>query len=336
MAEGEGTSFENPTFETSAWDDDDYGDETTPFFPKSASTPAFGQYQTHVQEEIEMKTMQQTGGPATSYVETRFGAQTSSERAWLAAKDLFRKMSSSELEVSYNTKGRLQVKMFGAGKKTYNLMTTEKGTGREQINKSLPKEIQNALGETKYEVQREDFKKMMDKKTKETEKENENLKALEESDDPPQGEIGKSKAKIRILQIEKESLKSEYNLADLKSSGAPQREIEKQQAQVRNFASDFTKARGDYNRRYPSDKYVSNVREEIEEVPDDEEPEIFDERQRIKSIIKQNEALRSRIAAEEYISENQEKTLEVRNAAKKRLEKIKQLLKKTRKKKRSF
>ena len=81
---------------------------------------------------------------------------------------------------------------------------------------------------------------------------------------------------------------------------------------------------------------MSNVKEEFEEVPDDEEPEIFDERQRIKSIIKQNEALRSRIAADEYISENQEKTLEVRNAAKKRLEKIKQLLKKTRKKKRSF
>ena len=217
MAEGEGPSFENPTFETSAWDNDDYGDETTPFFPKGASTPAFGQYQTHVQEEIEMKTMQQAGGPATSYVETSFGAQ-SSERAWLAAKDLFPKMSSSELEVSYNTKGRLQIKMFGAGKKTYNLMTTEKGTGREQINKSLPKEIQNALGETKYEVQREDFKKMMDKKTQEIEKENENLKALEESDDPPQSEICKSKAKIRVLQIEKESLKSEYNLADLKTS----------------------------------------------------------------------------------------------------------------------
>ena len=109
------------------------------------------QYQTHVQEEIEMKTMQheKAGEPDTSYVETSFSAPKSSERAWVAAKDLFPKMSSSELEVSYNTKGRLQVKMFGAGKKTYNLMTTEKSTGREQINKSLPKEIQNALGETK-------------------------------------------------------------------------------------------------------------------------------------------------------------------------------------------
>ena len=195
MAEGEGPSFENPTFEDT-WGEDDYGDETTPFFPNGASTPAFGQYQTRVQEEIEMKEMQQAGGPDTSYVETSFGAQTSSEWAWVAAKDLFPKMSSSKLEVSYNTKGRLQVKIFGVGKKTYNLMTTERSTGREQINKSLPKETQNALGETKYEIRREDLKKMMDKKTQEIEKENENLKALEESDEPSQSEIDKSKANI--------------------------------------------------------------------------------------------------------------------------------------------
>ena len=140
MAEGEGTSFENPTFED-PWVEDDYGDETTPFIPNGASTPAFDQYQTRVQEEIEMKEMQQARGPDMSYVEPIFGAQTSSERAWVAAKDLFPKMSSGELEVSYNTTGKLQVKMFGAGKKTYSLMTTERSTGREKINKSLPKEI---------------------------------------------------------------------------------------------------------------------------------------------------------------------------------------------------
>ena len=132
-------------------------------------------------------------------------------------------------------------------------------------------------------------------------------------------------------------MKSEYNLADLRISGAPQKEIEKQQAEVRNFASDFAKARGDYNIRYPSERFVSNTRPQFEEVPDDKEPEIFDERQRIKSIIKQNEALRSRINADKHISENQEKTTEVRQAAKKKnWKKMKQLMKKTRKKKRSF
>ena len=93
-------------------------------------------------------------------------------------------------------------------------------------------------------MQREDFKKMMDERTQEIEKENKNLKALEESDDPPQSKIDKIKAKIRVLQIEKESLKSEYTLADLRNSGTSQKEIEKQQTQVRTFASDFTMARG--------------------------------------------------------------------------------------------
>ena len=39
----------------------------------------------------------------------------------------------------------------------------------------------------------------MDEKTQEIEKENQNLKVLEESDDAPQSEIDKSRAKIRLL-----------------------------------------------------------------------------------------------------------------------------------------
>ena len=33
MAEGEGKSFENPTYDQYPWEDDDYGDETIPFLP---------------------------------------------------------------------------------------------------------------------------------------------------------------------------------------------------------------------------------------------------------------------------------------------------------------
>ena len=323
MAEGEGTSFENPTFEPDPWDDDDYGDETTPFFPNGASTPAFSQYQ----EKIEMKTRQheKDGLPDTSYVETSFCAETSGALAWAAVKDLFPKMSLSELEVSYNTKGRLQVKMFGAGKRYYNLTTAEKGTGQVQINKSLPKEIKKALGESKYEIEREkwgekreNFKKQMDEITQEMEKENQKLKALEESDDPAQSEIEKSRDKIRVSQMEKESLKALYNLAGLKNSDASQQEIQKSQSEVRDSEAAFIKERGDYNKSYPSERYKSKFKEVFEEVPDDEEPEIFDERQGIKSIIKQNDALRSRIVTDMYISETQEKAPEIREAAKKK------------------
>ena len=119
--------------------------------------------------------------------------------------------------------------------------------------------------------------------------------------------------------MEKESFKAQYTLADLRNSGASQREIEKQEAKVRTFASDLTKGRVAYNRRYTFDQIEQ--KEQLEEVPDDEEPEIFDERQRIRLIIKQNEALKDRINKDRFLSENQEKTPEIREAAKKRLEK---------------
>ena len=121
--------------------------------------------------------------------------------------------------------------------------------------------------------------------------------------------------------MEKESLKSLYNLAGLKNSDAPQGEIEKAQTEVRSSEAAFIKECGDYNKSHPSERYKSKIKEVFEEVPDDEEPEIFDERQRIKSIIKQNEALRSSMVTDRYKSENQEKTPEEREAAKKRLEK---------------
>ena len=127
-------------------------------------------------------------------------------------------------------------------------------------------------------------------------------------------------------------MKSEYILADLRNSGASQKEIDKQQAQVRTFKADSTKARTDYNRRYPSEKIEPKTK--YAEVPDDEEPDIFDERQRVKTIIKQNEALRSRMNTDRFISRNKEKTAEIRESAKKKdWKKIKQLMKKTRKKK---
>ena len=152
MAEGGGVSFENPAYDSyedpyDDDDDDDKIDETAPFIQQTSTPYSLGG------ENIEMQTMQHesSGLPEKSYDETSFGMPKTSAPAWVSAKNLFPDMSSSELEVSYNTKGKLQVKMFGAGKKLYPLMTTERATGREVINKSLPKEIKTALGPSKYE-----------------------------------------------------------------------------------------------------------------------------------------------------------------------------------------
>jgi len=154
MAEGEGTSFENPAYDPYGLDDDDDDDDegrdankTTPFIPENASTP-------NGKEEIPMQTMQHKKRwlAETFYAETPFtGAQTLSEQVWVATKDMFQDTSSSKLEVSYSSKGKLQIKMFGAGKKMYDLFTKNRRTGKNQINPNLPKEIKKGLGPSKYE-----------------------------------------------------------------------------------------------------------------------------------------------------------------------------------------
>ena len=200
-------------------------------------------------------------------------------------------MSSSDLEVSYSTTGRLQVKMFGAGKELYHLITTEKETDREQINKSLPKEIKAALGQSNYErlqqvtyqkrkeikekewaAKKETYKKEMDEKREEVKKERQNLESLENSE-ALQSEIGKTKARIRILEGE------------------------------------HAKARAKYEKSFPEEKDESNMEEDIQELEDEEveEREILDDREIIKSVDKQNEVLKSRIQMNMYTSEKLKK-----------------------------
>ena len=228
MAEGGDKSFENPAYDPydDPYDDDDRFDETTPFIQQTSTPYSLSG------ENVEMQTMrhESSGLPEKSYVETSFGGPKTSETAWDAAKEFFPKMSSTEREVSYNTKGRLQVKMFGAGKKLYGIITTERGTGREIINKSLPKEIQTALGPSKYEMvqkttsdkrrelkesqdlaaQREKNKKEMEEKTEAFEKGKKALKDLENAEVASPREIEKAKAKVRTSEAEKAKARSKY------------------------------------------------------------------------------------------------------------------------------
>jgi len=61
--------------------------------------------------------------------------------------------------------------MFVAGKKLYNVMTTEKSAGLDQINKNLPKEIKTPLGASTYEkVQHTIYEKRKELKEKQYEK----------------------------------------------------------------------------------------------------------------------------------------------------------------------
>ena len=81
------------------------------------------------------------------------------------------------------------------------------------------------------------YEKQTNQKTQGIKKENQNLKALEESDDAPQSDIDKSRAKIRLPKIEKETIKSAYNFADLKNSGTSESEIKKNASKNKTYGS---------------------------------------------------------------------------------------------------
>ncbi|KAL9986434.1 hypothetical protein ACROYT_G000582 [Oculina patagonica] len=155
---GDDFGFEDPDLDKDLDHNSDNDDEeeqvvdtTRPFQPGEASTPYHGG------EQHEMQTMQheQSGLPDTSYDETPLlgSAQSMNEKAWNALKGVFPESSSTNLEASYSLKGRLQVKMAGAGKKLYNLFTTKRGTGgNQQLNPSLTKEIRKELGPMAQEL----------------------------------------------------------------------------------------------------------------------------------------------------------------------------------------
>ena len=133
--------------------DNEEVDTNRPFQSGAASTPYHGG------EQHEMQTMQheQSGLPDTSYEETPLlGAQSEKQRSWDALTRLFPNAKATELETSYSKTGRLQVKMFGAGKKNYYLYTKDKSTGKDNLNPSLSKEIKDSLGQQAEQLISED------------------------------------------------------------------------------------------------------------------------------------------------------------------------------------
>ena len=153
MAEGGEFAIDQPELDKEIdFDDSDEEQEVNTNKPDAESTNIYDDG-----EEFEMQMFQheQSGLQDTSYDETPLlGGRTQSvqERAWGALKGLFPKSSSTSLEASYSLKGRLQVKMAGAGKKLYDLFTTKRATGEQQLNPNLSKEIRRELGPMAQEV----------------------------------------------------------------------------------------------------------------------------------------------------------------------------------------
>ena len=283
MAEGGDETFEMPNVP-----DDEPDDERLPLLSEQqTSTP-----NPHGGEKIQMQTMQHesSGLPDKSYLETRFGGPKTSEMAWDSAKNLFPDMSPSELEVSYNTKGKLQVKMFGAGKKLYTLMTTERGTGREAINKSLPKEIKAALGQSKYE--------RLEKITSDKQRE---LKKLEELNKKSKDLAAQREQHKKDMEEKMEALeKARKDLEDLENADlASERDIEKAKAKVRTLEAEKVKAHSSYVKSIDAERNKTSLEEDISalegiEQEDLEDVERASAREALTAIQKRKEALGSR------------------------------------------
>ena len=123
-------------------------DRTQPFEPGAASTPAGG-------ESIPMTTrtrLPPERGPLIE--ETSFGGEPTGRMAWEEIKGEFEMADESKLKARYKTKPRaggggggaiLEVSMR-AKDKWYALYTKSSGVTEKTFNKSLPKEIKNALG----------------------------------------------------------------------------------------------------------------------------------------------------------------------------------------------
>ena len=202
--------------------DEQEADKTWSFQTGATSTPY------HYGEQHEMQTMmhEQSGLPDTSYEETPLlGAQAEIQNSWDALIRLFPRASATDLETSYSSTGRLQVKMAGAGKKAYFLFTKDR-MGREHLNPSLTKEIKNSLGNSAEQIIAEDRDSIREQKQRlaEAEKHQRQAEALAVERQSQTQEIQnlgqqieRTQARIDALQEEQGSnLESETELNRLK------------------------------------------------------------------------------------------------------------------------
>ena len=152
MAEGEDLIDFNEDHDND--DEEEEVNRTWSFQPGAVSTPRGGWGQCEMQTFMH----EQSGLPDTSYEETPLldDAQAINQISWDSLTRIFPRASSINLETSYSKTGRLQVKMYGAGKKSYPLFTKDSRTRQERLNPSLPKEIIKSLGMSAEEIIKED------------------------------------------------------------------------------------------------------------------------------------------------------------------------------------
>ena len=195
-------------------DDDDDGDTTNPFQPGGASTPG---------EDIPMTTMNRGKEKEPSTAETSFiegsplsRVLTSNAKAWETLTGIFPEAKATELEATYSKTGKLQVKMFGQGKRAYPLFTKDKDTGGQRLNPILPRQIKSALGTERDTliVQKEKEIEELHKSIREDEEiannENEQPSARERARE----KIAEKLEQINALENERDELEERVSLRE--------------------------------------------------------------------------------------------------------------------------
>ena len=321
MAEGEDPYFfENPAYDDNPGDDDDQEinrdgphefDSTWSFGPGAASTPG---------EQYEMQTMmhEQSGLHDASYEETNplLGAQSEQARSWDALSRLFPRASATDLETSYSTTGRLQVKMSGFGKKTYFLYTTDRNTKQDRLNPSLTKEIKDALGKSAEQIIAEDRDSIKEQRQRLAEAENqqrqaeelaaERLKQSQEIQNLSQ-QIERTQARIDALQEEQGSnLESEAQLNRLKQLKKNYKtDLEKKKKELADLekqAKDKEKIQAKVDREKKKLYEIERERNTIEERLNSTKrlDELEDDEGRLKRLNEEDQAIIDDVYASEF------------------------------------
>ena len=123
--------------------DDDNADETTPFFPNGASTPA-PEFQTMQQEKPGFPDDPLTESPSLS--STTLTAQGEIYKE-------FPNADKTKIKFVMDEKGRTKVGLISPKKPYYNLLTQVPGrSGEYRVNPQLPKEVLRALGESRRQT----------------------------------------------------------------------------------------------------------------------------------------------------------------------------------------
>ena len=208
---------EIPLLEHEEKDDDDDEDTTNPFQPGEASTPGPSG------EEIPMTTMNRgkekgSGIAETSFIEgsTHSRVLELDKKAWDSLTGIFPDANAIKLEAFYSKTGKLQVKMFGQGKRVYPLFTKDQKTREQVLNPNLSKQIKSALGPEReiLIVQKEKEIEELHKSIREDEEiaNNENEQPSER--ERAQERINEKLEQIDALENERDELEARVSLRE--------------------------------------------------------------------------------------------------------------------------